>query len=117
VEGLFGVTAGPRFGRVRVFGAFGAGFLHVEEARGLLVCVLIFPPPLSCTLAAGATLTIVNLGGGVEAAVTPRTFIRVDAGDRLTRYPAPAIDFEGSRRDEPFFEHGFRFTAGAGWRF
>ncbi len=56
VEGLFGVTAGPRFDRVRLFGKLRAGFLRVGEAPRPFACILIFPPPLACTLAAGHTL-------------------------------------------------------------
>ena len=32
VEGLFGVTAGPRVGRARLFGRLRTGFLRVEAA-------------------------------------------------------------------------------------
>jgi len=116
VEGLFGVTAGPRFDRVRLFGRLRAGFLRVDEAPGPLLCILIFPPPLSCSLAAGDTLPIVDAGGGIEVSVTPRTFIRVDAGDRMTRYPGPSFD-AGVVRSDDFFGHDFRFSAGAGLRF
>ena len=49
VEGLFGVTAGVRLGRVRPFAKFRAGFLDVQAAGQLFPCILIFPPPLSCT--------------------------------------------------------------------
>jgi len=117
VEGLFGVTAGPRFDRVRLFGKLRAGFLRVDEAPRPFACILIFPPPLACTLAAGHTLAVVDVGGGIEASVTPRTFVRVDAGDRMTRYPGPSFDAGGVRRDDGFFGHDFRFSAGAGVRF
>jgi hypothetical protein len=116
VEGLFGVTAGPRFDRVRLFGKLRTGFLRLDEAPGPLACILIFPPPLSCTLAAGRTLAVIDVGGGVEASVTARTFVRLDAGDRLTKYPGPSFDAAGVRRDS-FFGHDFRFAAGAGVRF
>ena len=116
VEGLFGVTAGPRFARVRLFGKLRAGFVRVEEAPEPFACILIFPPPLACTLAAGRTLPAIDVGGGIEASVTPRTFIRVDAGDRMTRYPGPAFDGQGVIRDS-FVGHDFRFAAGIGVRF
>ena len=104
VEGLFGLTVGRRFGTVRPFGTFRAGFLDVQEAPGPVVCILIFPPPLSCTLAAGRTLPAFHLGGGVDVDVTPRTFIRVEAGDRMLKYPEST-------------GHVLRFAAGAGLRF
>src|SRR6185503_1206966 len=56
VEGLFGVTAGVRFGKLRPFAKFRAGFLDVQAAAQPFPCILIFPPPLSCTLAGGRTL-------------------------------------------------------------
>jgi len=116
VEGLFGVTAGPRLGRARLFGKLRTGFLRVGEAPEPFACILIFPPPLACTLAAGATLAVFDAGGGIEASVTPRTFIRVDAGDRMTRYSSPSFDAGGVIRDS-FVGHEFRFAAGAGFRF
>jgi PAS domain S-box-containing protein len=83
LEGLFGLTAGLAFGRLRPFAKFRAGFLDVEPAGQAFPCILIFPPPLSCTLAAGRTLPAFDIGGGVRVDVTPRTFIRVEAGDRM----------------------------------
>jgi histidine triad (HIT) family protein len=117
VEGLFGLTAGFRVGALRPFAKFRAGFLDVQAAAQPVACILIFPPPLSCTLAGGRTLPALDIGGGVEVDVTPRTFIRVEAGDRLLKYPGPAIDRAGVRQDEAFYGHGFRFSAGAGLRF
>ena len=108
VEGLFGVTAGVRFGVLRPFAKFRAGFLDVQEASQPVACILIFPPPLSCTLAAGRTLPAFDLGGGVEVDVTPRTFVRVEGGDRMLKYPGPP---------DAFYGHGFRFAAGGGVRF
>src|SRR5262245_10795912 len=80
VEGLFGVTAGPRFTHVRPFGKLRPGFVKFRGQP--VVCILIFPPPLSCQLD-GRTVFALDLGGGVELFPGPRTFIRVDAGDRL----------------------------------
>jgi hypothetical protein len=117
VEGLFGLTAGVRVGGVRPFAKFRAGFLDVQEAGQQFPCILIFPPPLSCTLAAGRTLPAFDLGGGVQVNVTPRTFIRVEAGDRMLKYPGPALDGEGVAHAESFYGHGLRISAGAGVQF
>jgi len=117
VEGLFGLTAGLAFGRVRPFAKFRAGFLDVEQVGQGFPCILIFPPPLSCTLAAGRTLPVFDVGGGVQVDVTSKTFIRVEAGDRMLKYPGPAIDGSGARQDESFYGHGLRLSAGAGVRF
>jgi histidine triad (HIT) family protein len=117
LEGLFGVTAGVRVGTLRPFAKFRAGFLDVQGASGPVICILIFPPPLSCTLAAGKTLPAFDLGGGVEVDVTRRTFVRVEAGNRMVKYPGPAADANGVRMEESFYGHALRFAAGAGVRF
>jgi hypothetical protein len=117
VEGLFGLTAGVRFGRLRPFAKFRAGFVDVGEAPQPFACILIFPPPLSCTLAGGRTLPAFDVGGGIDVDVTPRTFVRIEGGDRMLKYPGPAFDGENVRQDDSFYGHGFRFAAGAGVRF
>lgn len=115
-EGLFGVTVGLQFDRVRPFARLRPGFVTFREASEPLACILIFPPPLACTLAAGATLFAFDVGGGVEVLVTRKTFVRVDAGDRLLRYSRPAI-VSSTARNDGFFSHDFRFAAGGGLRF
>jgi hypothetical protein len=117
VEGLFGATVGPRLGRVRPFAKLRPGFLRFGEAPQPIACVLIFPPPLRCTLAGGRTLFALDAGGGVEWIASERTFVRVDAGDRIVRYPVPTIDSSGAVQSESFHGHDFRFTLGAGVRF
>jgi histidine triad (HIT) family protein len=117
IEGLFGVTAGLRFGRLRPFAKFRAGFVDLQEASGPVACILIFPPPLSCALAAGPTLPAFDVGGGVEVDVTPRAFVRIEAGDRMLKYSGPAIGGDGVPRAEDFWGHGLRFAAGVGVRF
>jgi hypothetical protein len=114
VEGLFGVTAGPRFARVRPFAKLRPGFLTFR--RQTIACILIFPPPLSCQLAAGRTVFALDAGGGIELFPTGRTVVRIDAGDRLLKYPGPSFR-NGRATQESFFSHDFRFSAGAGLRF
>jgi hypothetical protein len=117
IEGLFGVTVGPRLGRVRPFVKFRPGFLTIQEAPAPFACILIFPPPLQCALAGGATLLALDLGGGVEFYPSGRTVVRVDAGDRAVRYPGPAFDSERNVHDDDFFGHDFRIAVGGGVRF
>jgi hypothetical protein len=117
VEGLFGVTIGPRLGRVRPFVKFRPGFVTIQEAPAPFACILIFPPPLQCALAGGATLLALDLGGGVEFYPSGRTVVRVDAGDRAVRYPGPAFDSERNVHDDDFFGHDFRIAVGGGLRF
>jgi hypothetical protein len=116
-EGLFGVTAGATFDRFRPFARVRPGFVAVQESPEPFACILIFPPPLTCTLASGRTLVAVDLGGGIDIMTTERTFVRVDLGDRLVRYPGPVFDSDRMIREDPFFSHEFRFAAGAGVRF
>ena len=116
VEGLFGVTAGRRFGLLRPFAKFRAGFLDVQAVEQQRVCILIFPPPLACTLAAGRTLPAFDIGGGVEVDVA-RGLLRFELGDRLLKYPGPAAVESGVRQEESFFGHGLRFAAAVGARF
>ena len=114
---LFGATAGPRIGRVRPFGRVRPGFVRYSAADEPIVCIAIFPPPLSCVLAAGRTMLAMDLGGGVDLSITRSAFVRVDVGDRLVRFPGTVIDPDFIRHDRSFFSHEFRFAAGGGVRF
>jgi hypothetical protein len=116
-EGLFGVTIGPRFSRVRPFAKARYGFLSLRRAPEPYPCILIFPPPLSCVLASGRTLSAFDLGGGVEVSVTRSTFLRVDAGDRSLKYPGPVLDNNHAAREDGLVGHDFRLAAGGGLRF
>lgn len=104
VEGFFGVTAGPELGRFRPFVRLRPGFFTFQEAPAPFPCILIFPPPLRCELASGRTSFALDAGGGVEVQATPRTFVRIDAGDRLMRYPRST-------------GHDFRLAVGGGLKF
>jgi hypothetical protein len=117
IEGLFGATVGPTIGGVRPFAKGRFGFLNVRAASQPFACILIFPPPLSCQLGAGRTLPEFDLGGGLELFASRQTYVRVELGDRLLRYPGPALDTHGRARDQAFFDQDFRFAAGAGLRF
>ena len=116
-EGLFGATIGPRIGAVRPFARVRPGFLRVQPAPEPIVCIAIFPPPLTCELAAGRTLTAFDLGGGVDVSVGERTFVRIDAGDRLVKYPGPVFDTDRQVHDEAFFGHDVRLAFSGGLRF
>lgn len=117
LEGLFGVTAGPRLARLRPFAKIRAGMLRYSPSTKGVVCIAIFPPPLNCLMAAGGTRAIVDVGGGVEIFTTNRTFFRIDAGDRMVRLPGPTLISGREVRDEPFFGHDVRVSLGGGVRF
>jgi len=116
IEGLFGATIGPRIGRVRPFARLRPGFMTFQQASDPFGCIAIFPPPLSCTLAAGRTVFALDAGGGVEVSATPGTFLRIDAGDLIVKYPGPTTD-RGFDRRESFYSHDFRVAVGVGFRF
>ena len=119
VEGLFGATVGPKFGRLRPFVKAGAGFLDIGETPKVYICVTIFPPPLACLLAEGDTLPAYEIGGGVEIDATSNTFLRADFSDRILKYPGPSLRQSASDQvgDGGFFAGAFRFTIGGGFRF
>jgi len=117
VEGLFGATIGPRFGRVRPFAKAAAGFLKVGDTPDTFACITIFPPPLACLIAAGPTMAAFEFGGGLEIAATDRTFIRGDVSDRMLKYPGPSFGRNLERMSENFWGHGLRLTVGAGFKF
>jgi hypothetical protein len=114
VEGLFGVTVGPRRAGVRPFARLRPGFLAFRGQS--VVCILIFPPPLSCELAGGRTLFALDLGGGAELFPASRAVVRVDVGDRILKYPGPSFR-NGQATEDSFYSHDFRVSAGAGVRF
>jgi len=117
VEGLFGVTAGPRLERVRPFAKIRAGFLQYSPPTEGFACITIFPPPLNCLMAAGGTRAIFDVGGGLEVFTGERTFVRIDAGDRMVRLPAPTFVDGLNLRQTAFFSHDFRLSVGGGLRF
>lgn len=96
---------------------FPFGLVRFGEAPAPVVCIRIFPPPLTCQLAEGATVAAFDLGGGLEIFPSLGTFVRVDVGDRLLRYPVPAFDANMQPRTESFVSHDFRLAVGGGLRF
>jgi hypothetical protein len=117
IEVLAGVTAGPALGRVRPFARLRPGIVGFQAAPGPIACIAIFPPPLACTLASGHTLFAVDVGGGMDLRITGRTFVRVDVGDRLVKYPGPVFTSDRTVRTDGFFSHDFRIAIGGGLRF
>ena len=116
-EGFFGGTFGTQLGPVRPFARVRPGFLAYREAPEAFACIAIFPPPLACTLASGKTVFAIDIGGGIEASLSERSFVRVDLGDRALRFEGPVFDTDGRRPVDSLWSHGFRLAAGAGLRF
>lgn len=117
IEGLAAVTVGPRLGRLRPFVRAGGGFLYSARASEPIVCPAIFPPLVGCQLAMGATMPTFEVGGGLEYSMTPRTFLRFDAGWRFLKYPGPTLTNNLELKETGFWGGAFKFTFGAGWRF
>ncbi|HXV59713.1 MAG TPA: outer membrane beta-barrel protein [Vicinamibacteria bacterium] len=118
LEGLFGITVGPRFNRFSVFGKARPGFVRFAGAHEPIPCILIFPPPLSCVLAEGRTVFALDLGGGIELYPTERSLVRVDLSNLLLRYPAPAINRDREAVTEDSFWGGnLKLTFSMGLRF
>lgn len=117
VEGLFGISVGPRIARLRPFAKAAAGFLKIGETPRVFACIAIYPPPLNCTLAGGQTLPAYELGGGLQVDATSRTFLRIDASRRFLKYPGPALTADRQMRRDDFLGGALRLTLGAGIRF
>jgi hypothetical protein len=118
LEGLFGVTVGPQIDRVRPFVKVAGGFLRSSEPSEGFACILIFPPPLACLMAAGQTMPAFEIGGGVQFDLASRTFARLDAGGRWLRYPGPSFRSVPTVREEKeFWGSGVRLSFGGGVRF
>jgi hypothetical protein len=117
VESLSGITLGPRLGGVRPFARLRAGFLRYAEAPQPLVCIAIFPPPLTCEMASGLTVAAFDVGGGIEVSTGGATFVRADLGDRMLKYPGPASSGGRLIPDGGVIGHDFRFALGGGFKF
>jgi len=118
LEGLIGVKVGPRFDRFSVFGKVRPGFVQFGEAPEPIPCILIYPPPLSCALAAGETVFALDLGGGLELYPTEQSLVRFDVSDLMLQYSGPVLtrDREAVTEDG-FWGHNLRISIGAGFRF
>jgi hypothetical protein len=116
-EGFFGGTFGPRLGPIRPYARVRPGFLTYREAPESFACITVFPPPLTCTLAPGATVLAIDIGGGIEVSLSDRSFLRVDVGDRALRFEGPVFDTDFRESVDGLWSHGFRLAAGGGVRF
>lgn len=108
---LFGPKVGWRAAQVGIVGKTRAGIARIAEGRQVGVCILIFPPPESCYLS--ETRLAFDLGGVIEVYPSPRSILRVDIGDIVTRLGKSSSRFA---RDGDF-AHDLRVAAGAGFRF
>jgi hypothetical protein len=115
--GLAGVRTGVTAGSVDLFARARGGFLRFGS-QPASVCILIFPTPLSCQLAAGYTAFAADIGGGASVALIPSGRLRasVGAGDLMVRYGLQALRPNGATTDG-FISHNLLVTIGAAWQF
>jgi len=115
--GLAGVRTGVTAGNVDLFARARGGFLRFGSEPAT-VCILIFPPPLSCQLAAGYTAFAAEVGGGASVGLIPSGRLRASlaAGDLMVRYGFTSFRPGGTTTDG-FISHNLLVTIGAAWRF
>ena len=89
IEGLFGLKAGKRFGKIGIFGKARPGFLRASkgdlQSRPGVLCPAVFPPPVGCFETTSKNSFAFDFGGVVELYPSKRTLIRVDVGDTIVR--------------------------------
>lgn len=117
IEGLAGVRVGPGHGRARPYAALRGGVLRFGKAPEPFPCILIYPPPLTCSLAGGQTLPTAFVGAGLEAHRGARLLLGVEVGDQLVRYDGPAFDADREIFDRHRWSHDLRVNALIGVRF
>lgn len=117
IEWSAGVSAGPTLGAWRPFGTLRAGTLSYSHAAAPFACILIYPPPLTCALAAGATLPVVDVGGGIERHGPGRLFVRLDVTDRAVRYDGPVLTRRRRVEQTGFWSHAPRTAVAVGVAF
>jgi hypothetical protein len=106
---LAGARGGLRLGGFGAYARIRPGLIHFSR-RFLapdLGCVAIFPTPEACLIE--ATNFALDLGGTLEFSPSPRSVIRVDAGDTVIRFNQTGLD--------PAWRHNFQLSGGAGIRF
>jgi hypothetical protein len=116
-ELLLGLRVGPRPRPLGGYVALRGGFVRFSDAPGPLACIAIFPPPLSCVVAAGESPLAFQAGAGLEGKVGGRALVRIEVGDRLVRMPGPSLDARREARLEDFWSHELRLSVGAAFLF
>jgi hypothetical protein len=114
-EGLLGVKVGTRGAGASFFGILKSGFVKFGPSPEPLGCILIYPPPLECTLASGQREFAVAMGGGVAVPFANRLRGRLEIADTLIRFKDPAI--RNGRPVSEFTSHHLQVNVGLGLRF
>jgi hypothetical protein len=117
LEGLMGLRGGPHLEQGGVYLALRAGAVRFSEAPAPFPCILIFPPPLQCGIAAGKTVPSVQASAGFEAHPRERMVVRVEAGDQGLGYSGPAFARNGEIFEDRLWSHNFKAAVSVGLRF
>jgi hypothetical protein len=115
-EGLFGLRLGHRLGGAGLYAAVRPGFVDFSEPSDPLACILVFPPPLVCTLG-GKSVFALNYGAGLEVLPGERLVVRAEVGDLMLKYPGPAFDEDMEVFEDSLWSHNLRATLSVGLRF
>jgi len=116
MEGSLGFRVGPHLERTSVYAAVRPGFVKFSEPEEPTVCILIFPPPLRCTLATGKSVFALDLTGGFQLA-NDRGVLRLEVGDRIVKYPGPVFDVESGPKLDGYWSHNLAASLAVGVRF
>jgi hypothetical protein len=117
--GLAGLRMGKDLGRVTLYGRGRLGFLRFAEQENV-ICIAIFPIPLSCRLATGHTAFAGDLGGGASLGLDSRDRLqlRLEASDLIVRYDVDAqVRRPNGEMSDGFVSHNLLLQVSLGWRF
>jgi len=115
-EGALGFRLGPHLARTGVYAAVRPGFVKFSKPDEPTICILIFPPPLRCTLATGKSVFALDLVGGLQLQ-NERGVLRFEVGDRIVKYPGPLLDANSEPRFDGFWSHNLAASVAVGVRF
>ncbi len=116
IQGLFGVTYKvASFNGISIRAKARPGFVRFQESvvRPEAQCIAVFPPAEGCY--DPSTSFAFDLGGIVEAPITPRIGVRFDIGDTMVRWPDGSIG--GNGEGEGKLRHNLQVGGGVSFRF
>jgi hypothetical protein len=117
VQGLFGVKATRRQNGTGLFLKARPGFMRFDGVAALLTAG---DGSQFIGLILDNTYFALDLGGGIELYPSPRTLVRIEAGDLMIRYtnrPPSNFDPISNSARVARLDHNFQFAVGFGWRF
>lgn len=116
-EFLGGLRFGRDLGSSGAYGLLRGGVVRFGEAEAPFPCILIFPPPLTCSIAQGDTVPALEFGAGYQHAINERARLFVELRDQVVKFEGPVMDAGFEPRLESFWSHNPRLTFGVGWAF